>query len=278
MSSRQEHRFLFVGGLHRSGTTPLARVLGQHPRISGLTETGVKEDEGQHLQDVYPRARQYGGAGRFALAPAAHLTEQSDLVRTDTADRLFRAWEPYWDTSRPVLLEKSPPNLIMGRFLQAVFPGSAMIMVLRHPVVVALSTVKWRRLTSRNWQNHTSVEAMVRHWIRAHELMVEDLPSLRSCHVVYYEDLVAQPSEELARIQRWLGLDEPFDSTQLSQAHSIRYEEAWQEMEHGAPWRRRQRRLVEDRYAERIQDFGYSLADLRGHSAENHVTAVANSS
>ena len=63
---RDGGRFVFVGGLHRSGTTPLARVLGAHPEISGLSGTGVSEDEGQHLQDVYPRIRAHGGMGRFA--------------------------------------------------------------------------------------------------------------------------------------------------------------------------------------------------------------------
>ena len=102
-------------GLHRSGTTPLARAIASHPQVSGLGATGVKEDEGQHFQSVYPPARQYGGAGRFARDERAHLTEMSPLVSPSNAQRLWDAWSPYWDLSRPCLLEKSPPNLIMGR-------------------------------------------------------------------------------------------------------------------------------------------------------------------
>ena len=60
------HLLVFVGGLHRSGTTPLARALSAHPDISGFSNTGVPEDEGQHLQDVYPPAYVLGGPGRFA--------------------------------------------------------------------------------------------------------------------------------------------------------------------------------------------------------------------
>ena len=42
-------RLVFIGGLHRSGTTPLADALAQHPDISGLSGTGAPHDEGQHL-------------------------------------------------------------------------------------------------------------------------------------------------------------------------------------------------------------------------------------
>jgi len=75
-----EHRLVFLAGLHRSGTTLLARLLAAHPEISGFSETGVPADEGQHLQGVYPAAREYGGPGRFGFAPESHVTETSPLV------------------------------------------------------------------------------------------------------------------------------------------------------------------------------------------------------
>jgi hypothetical protein len=33
------HRFVFLAGLHRSGTTLLARLLAAHPEISGFSDT-----------------------------------------------------------------------------------------------------------------------------------------------------------------------------------------------------------------------------------------------
>jgi len=45
-------RIVFVAGLHRSGTSLVHRCLAAHPDVSGFADTGVPEDEGQHLQTV----------------------------------------------------------------------------------------------------------------------------------------------------------------------------------------------------------------------------------
>ena len=79
---------MFVGGLHRSGTTLLGRCMSEHPQVSGFSGTGATEDEGQHLQTVYRAANEHGGPGRFGFDPAAHLTEDSPLV-SDESRRLL---------------------------------------------------------------------------------------------------------------------------------------------------------------------------------------------
>jgi len=255
-------RLVFVGGLHRSGTTPLARVLGSHPAVSGLHETGVKEDEGQHLQSVYLPATTYGGPGRFALAPAAHLTEESPLVDPANAAKLWSQWLPYWDSSRQLLLEKSPPNMIMGRFLQALFPGSALLVVIRHPVVVSLSTVKWRRLASRRWWRRESLYDLVRHWFVAHQLLREDAAHLTRLHVVKYEDLLADPDQELRAVQRFLGLQEPFVSDLLRPGRSERYEQRWETMSRTVLGSATRRRIERD-YGGMAAEFGYDISSTR---------------
>ncbi|OFE15117.1 hypothetical protein BA895_08330 [Humibacillus sp. DSM 29435] len=253
---------IFVAGLHRSGTTPLARTMGSHPQISGLRETGVKEDEGQHLQSVYAKAKTYGGAGRFAMDPRSHLTEESSLVSAGNAAKLIEEWSPFWDRERDFLLEKSPPNLIMGRFLQSLFPGSAFVAVIRHPIVVALSTHKWRRFAARNVRMHTTYYDLVEHWLTAHEIFRKDLGHLQRVHVLRYENLVSDAESQLAPVNDLLGLSTPLDSGALRSTHSDRYEKQWAAMASGGLLARRNRSLIERDFGDAIRQWGYDVNDL----------------
>eukprot|EP00049_Salpingoeca_infusionum_P009265 m.153345 g.153345 ORF g.153345 m.153345 type:complete len:153 (+) comp14287_c1_seq4:219-677(+) len=97
-------------------------------------DTGRAEDEGQHLQDVYPRAREIGKATRWMFHSEAHLTETAELATEQTKHKLLKAWSPFWDMTRPILLEKSPRHTLMMRFHQRVFGDeSRFLMTIRHP-------------------------------------------------------------------------------------------------------------------------------------------------
>lgn len=253
-------RLVFVGGLHRSGTTPLAALLSEHPEVAGLRHTRVTMDEGQHLQSVYPRTR---SMGRFALDPHAHLTDASPLVSVDNASRLLSSWLPYWDTSKPLLLEKTPRNLLMGRFLQAMFPGSALIAVVRHPIVVALALEKWNPWVSKKGRLRAPLLTQMRNWVTAHRLLHEDAPHLQRLLVIRYEDLVNDPRVELSRIQDFLGLATPIDDVQLDRSRSSEYVAEWARRRQSAnPWARWVTRRIEQRYAHELQFYGYDVRNL----------------
>ncbi len=255
MTGPTDHKLVFVGGLHRSGTTPLARVLAEHPQVSGFSGTSATEDEGQHLQDVYPAARAYGGAGRFALSAQAHLTESSPLATQANAAALFEQWRPYWDTSCPVLVEKSPPNLVMTRFLQALYPQAYFVVIVRHPVVVALSTEKWLHAKT--------LKTPMANWFAAHDTFAADAPQLARLHVVKYESLVRDPAGELAAIGSFLGLDGPVPAGSWQGGRSDAYTRAWEQLAHDRrPWRKWLHSSLVRTYAERASAYGYDVDDL----------------
>ena len=184
---------LFVCGLHRSGTSALHEILKTHPMVTGFSGTGKPKDEGQHLQAVMGRDGDYGGPGAFCFDAGARLTEVDVSAYSERLPDLVASWEQHWDTDRPVRVEKSPPNLIRSRFLQAAFEDAGFIFIVRHPLAVARATQKW---------SHAPEESLFRHWFQGHRLMLEDAPYLRRSCCVRYEDLAADLNGTMAKIWR----------------------------------------------------------------------------
>ena len=162
--------------MHKSGTTLLARSLALHSKISGFKDTGVPGDEGQHLQSVYPRAWKIGVPGRFAFLPESYLNETASLVSAENAKKLWSEWATYWDLDKTVLVEKSPPNLLRSRFLQALFPDAYFIMLLRHPIAVSYATQKWQKLTP--------FQSLIEHWLVGYERFDADRGMLRNLKIL----------------------------------------------------------------------------------------------
>ena len=213
------HRHLFIGGLHRSGTSLLHAILRAHPQISGFADTGVPEDEGQHLQSVYPIGLMFGGPGRFGFDPRAYMDETHRLATPANAARLQAEWAGYWDLRRPVLMEKTPLNLVRMRFLQALFPEAHFLLLLRHPVVVAYATRKWCA---------SPMPMLIEHSLRCYERAVADLPALRHAHVLKYEDLTAQPQATIDDVLRFLDVADFANDVAVMRNSNLRYFAEWQ--------------------------------------------------
>lgn len=212
-------QFVFVCGLHRSGTSLLHRLLRSSPDVSGMTNTGVPEDEGQHLQSVFSRALDHGGPGRFSFDPAARMDEASSQDVAVERTTLLREWGAYFDLSAKYFVEKSPPNILRSRYLQKLFPGALFIFLVRHPAPVSLATQKWSR---------TTLLELMTHWHVAHTLMLSDLPHVKNGIVIRYEDLVERPAAVIGGLEsrltaRNLRIEEDIID------HNPRYFSKWHE-------------------------------------------------
>lgn len=252
LPNRNDYRLLFVAGLHRSGTTLLTRALREHPGISGFEATQAIEDEGQHLQMVYPRGNRFGGPGRFGFDPRSHMDEHHELATEKNARELFEQWSPHWDLSSTVLLEKSPPNVVRTRFLQALFRYSSFVVLTRHPIAVSLATQKW------SW---TTLPSLIEHWCICHERVQQDHRSLRSVLRLRYERFVADPVRALGRICALLQIDSHKAQEVIRTGVNEKYFRVWRRRLDSIGRRRGLRRAV-DRFEPRVRELGYSLVDL----------------
>lgn len=193
---RQFDGMLFICGLHRSGTTLVEELMHAHFRLAML-RAEVPENEGQHLQDVYPAAFAYGGSGRFAFAPEMHPDAPDEATAKRLRERLLDCWSSWVEGDGPWLVEKSPPNLTRIAWLRAVFPGARFLVVTRDPRAVAAAT--------RKWSGSTPAE-LIHHWHVAYASAKRAMGP--DCYHISYEALCDAPVPVIETAGQHLGLPE----------------------------------------------------------------------
>jgi Sulfotransferase family len=191
-------KYVFVGGSPRSGTSLLGRNIARMEDCTGFKNTGVFEDEGQFLQNVYPTASAYGGSSRCGFDPRMHRTESSDLLTPENIRRLKSSWQAYWNNTKSIFVEKTPENFLMTRFLQAAFSNSYFVVIRRHPVPVSMAGQRWT-------SNITSLNRMFQHWLHCYNLFEEDKKYLKQVYELTYEDYVENPDKYNRKIAAFIG-------------------------------------------------------------------------
>lgn len=232
----------------------LHRCLRDHPQVSGFHDTGVPQDEGQYLQSIFSTDRQPGGhgPGKFGFHPQTFLNEKSPLATRENAEKLFREWGAHWNLEKPVLLEKSPPNLIRTRFLQALFPNAYFIVLMRHPAVVSIATQKW---------SQTSIASLLEHWLICHERFDLDKNHLQRVRIVKYEHFMTNPQGTMNELFDFIGLPPTGISQPIDPDINTGYFAQWQEYRDGV------KDKIPDNFFDhmlesRLMRFNYSLLDL----------------
>jgi len=245
-------RYVFICGLHRSGTSVLGRNVARLEDCTGFKDTGVVEDEGQFLQDVYPIAKVYGGAGKFGFDPRAHLTETSPLLTPENALKLRQSWERYWDQSKAIRVEKTPANLLKTRFLQAVFPNSYFIVMRRHPVPVSMANQRWK-------VSFAPLHNLFDHWLHCHALFEEDRKYLKQVYELSYEDYVRDPDKYHEEIAAFIGTRVPESCMeQVTGVYNQKYFNRWSKLLNNSAFKAYYR-FIAAKYEPKFMKYGYSL-------------------
>ena len=215
-----DKNFIFLAGLHRSGTSLLHEIIREHTEVSGFSNTGVPKDEGQHLQTIYEPAKSFGGPGKFVFNQMAYMNESHPLATEECSEAIFTQWRKYNNLSSNYFIEKSPPNLIRTRYLQKIFPNSKFIIILRHPIAVAYATQKW---------SNTSIKSLIEHSIRAYEIFLEDLEYLDTVYIIRYEEFISEPQETVNSIFKFLNLDSIEIHHQIKKDINEKYFSMWKQ-------------------------------------------------
>jgi hypothetical protein len=138
--AHQETRWLFVRGLHHSGTTLMRTLLAAHKDV-GEVKTPGPGGEGQHAQDVFPIVSKRGNECDDTYRCGSFVGPEM------SREKLCGAWLRYaTNKDAPILLEKTPDLMVpfLGRYWGEI---ASLAVVVRHPLM-------WHYLRPIRWHNH----------------------------------------------------------------------------------------------------------------------------
>lgn len=207
---------IFIFGVPRSGTTLLRTILNCHPHIACGPEAPWLAHQGASVMAFSREITQ----GEFSFSRNFGVPPEQVLLRVrEFVDHLFSDFARLQGKTR--WAHKTPDDCLFVDFFVRLFPEARYIHIVRHPLDVALSTVRVaeHRKGVSDWHEKNLVLeegtaipntlfAAVLRWRRWNEKIRRGLAAAPRLEV-RYEELVRQPVESFRRL--FTFLDEPFD-------------------------------------------------------------------
>ncbi|HEY4943543.1 MAG TPA: sulfotransferase [Rhizomicrobium sp.] len=194
---------IFVVGLPRSGSTLVEQILASHSAIEGTME----------LSDMIAVARAAMGPGPFDFNsyPGALTNLDPEALRALGADYLART-RVYRRAGKPLFIDKMPNNFVHTGLIHLILPNAKIIDVRRHPLACCLSAFKQHFAVGQNFSYDLShLGHYYADYVRLMAHVDDALPG--RVHRVFYEDLVADPENEVHRLLAYCGV--PFEAQAL---------------------------------------------------------------
>lgn len=208
-------QLVFVGGAPRSGTTLVQRLLGAHSRIYAGPEFDYVPRIVLLRNSMAASVRQ----GRIS----AIVDEQAvDVTIRLFLERIFGA--KVAKEGCDIFSEKTPSNLLVFDELLDIFPEAKFIFVLRDPrdIVASMKEVKgkYRSHGEREPPFCRNVLLSAREINRYWSSGFNALKKSDRVKAVYYEDIIANPTVEAAKLCVLLGIS-PENSMGKIEDHSF---------------------------------------------------------
>jgi hypothetical protein len=219
---------LFIVAPHRSFTSVICAMLGQHPQMYGLPEVSL------FVADTMDEWWLLTRRGRAILAHGLLRAIAQVYLGKQTEETIEFAWRwirrrRHWSTDfvfqelaeivhPSILIDKSPSTVFHRKFLERslkTFPRAKFIHLLRHPrsygesvLGTPLGKIKLAGYNSFDFSTHPPTLDPQQAWYVLHMNICSFLATLPAKQKLRLrgEELLAQPDRHLREITDWLGL------------------------------------------------------------------------
>lgn len=163
------------------GSTLLNEIISTSKNVSNVHQIDTRE--GQTL----PKVREL----MFDIGSHERWDEKTELPW----EQIKKEWRKYWDVTKPVLLEKSPPNIVRATAIEEHFQPAYFICLVRNPYALCES-INRRAKSSFKRAAERNIEFLT--------FQKKNLESLENVMLVSYESLTDLPSETAASLAFFL--------------------------------------------------------------------------
>lgn len=193
---KANNHYLFILAPPFSGSTLLNELLSTSSCVSTNNALGTRE--GQQL----PGVRKLLWESNNKYDPEAPY--DWPFIR--------RQWLKYWDITKPVLLEKSPPNIVRATALAHHFVPASFIIMVRDPYAVCESMI-------RRGQNAAEAAAFA---VRCLRFQKQNIEKLQRFIFFRYEELTDAPENVREKLIAFMPALQDLDIHRIFKAHNFK--------------------------------------------------------
>lgn len=179
LKSKHDNRFLFILSPPYGGSTLLNQIISSSNSVSVNNPFGTRE--GQRLPKVidlmFNHKRRWDKDLDF------------DWIQ------IKKEWLKYWDLTKPILLEKSPPNIIRAKSISNHFKPSFFIIFFRNPYALCESYMRRSKLSPKDAAAFT---------LQCLNYQKKNIEILNDFIVVSYEELTTTPDLTISKLSEFL--------------------------------------------------------------------------
>jgi hypothetical protein len=217
---------VFVIGCYRSGTSILTWALGQHPDLLPLEETnwlrctllgaiaGYRQAAAasRNAPELYDLSQEqflhWIGKGLDEMHHGLGRDRALRVLLQRTSERAkkfhpdFQIIRSRWNPKRR-WVDGTPENTGIAPVLAQTFPSSQFVALVRNPRHVVASLLHFNRLGGKSF----GLDEALDYWLKMTETAIRIREALGSqrVHVVFYDDMIQDPSAVLREIFAFLG-------------------------------------------------------------------------
>ena len=178
--AKQKNQYLFILSPPFCGSTLLTEIISTSNNVSCNNNIGLRE--GQHLPLAYN---------------LLFNDDRWDPNKKIDWLRIKKIWRKYWDRSKEILLEKSPPNICRAENIDKVFENSKYICLVRNPYAQIQSNIR---------RYNSDLLVATEKYISYLKFQKNNIEKLKNTLLISYEELTDNPFKTKEKISDFLPL------------------------------------------------------------------------